>query len=150
MLHPYERWNASGIGVAGVHWIRKSDSNWATRPKSLAFGRPTESGYFEGLARYTEISAPAKLAWFGDGGSGTATTWADDNWWIKSAASGYDQGKPGFNRLLQDDYGCRRHNGKANYSFADGHVGSYNANDIRCDEEECWWSLNSLAPTQQP
>ena len=47
----------------------------------------------------------------------------------------------GFNRILQDDYGCRRHDGKANYVFADGHAGRYNANDIRCDEGECWWSL---------
>jgi prepilin-type N-terminal cleavage/methylation domain-containing protein/prepilin-type processing-associated H-X9-DG protein len=141
VLHPYERWNASGIGIAGAHWIRKSDANWAARAKSMPFGRPTESGYYEGLARSTEISAPSKLIWFGDGGSGTAALWADDNWWIKSAASGYAQGDPGFNRLLQDDYGCRRHAGKANYAFADGHVLPYNANDLRCDTEECWWSL---------
>ena len=145
VLHPYERWNAGGIGIAGVHWVRKSDPNWAARPKSLAFGRPTESGYFESLARATEISAPAKLVWFGDGGSGTVATWADDNWWIKSAAPGYGQGNPGFNRLLQDDYGCRRHHGRANYAFADGHVGFFNANDLRCDPEECWWSLNLRA-----
>jgi prepilin-type N-terminal cleavage/methylation domain-containing protein/prepilin-type processing-associated H-X9-DG protein len=143
VLHPYERWNASGIGIAGVHWIRKSDQNWASRPKSLAFGRPTESGYREGMSRTTDITAPAKLIWFGDGGSGTAALWADDNWWIKSAASGYGQGNLGFNRLLQDDYGCRRHDGKANYAFADGHVGSYNANKLRCDPYECWWSVRS-------
>ena len=32
--------------------------------------------------------------------------------------------RPGFNRILQDDYGCRRHAGKANYVFADGHAQS--------------------------
>jgi prepilin-type N-terminal cleavage/methylation domain-containing protein/prepilin-type processing-associated H-X9-DG protein len=141
VLHPYERWNASGIGIAGVHWVRKSDPNWAARTKTLPFGRPTESGYREGMARYTDISAPSKLIWFGDGGSGTATLWADDSWWIKSAAPGYAQGDEGFNRILQDDYGCRRHAGKANYAFADGHVGLHNANDLRCDQDECWWSL---------
>jgi prepilin-type N-terminal cleavage/methylation domain-containing protein/prepilin-type processing-associated H-X9-DG protein len=31
--------------------------------------------------------------------------------------------------------------GKANYVFADGHRGLYNANDIRCDATGCWWSL---------
>lgn len=45
-----------------------------------------------------------------------------------------------FLHRLQDDYGCRRHAGKANYVFADGHTQAYNANDIRCDEGECWWS----------
>jgi prepilin-type N-terminal cleavage/methylation domain-containing protein/prepilin-type processing-associated H-X9-DG protein len=141
ILHPYERWNASGIGIAGVHWIRKKDPNYETRERSLAFGRPVESGYREGMSKTTEILAPSKLIWFGDGGSGTSTLWGDDNWWIKSAASGYAQGDPGFNRILQEDYGCRRHTGKANYVFADGHAGIYNANDLRCDREECWWSL---------
>ena len=107
----------------------------------MPFGRSIESGYAEGLSRCSEISVPSKLIWFGDGGSGTATLWGDDNWWIKSAAPGYSQGDPGFNRILQNDYGCRRHAEKANYAFADGHVRSLNANDIRCDKDECWWSL---------
>jgi prepilin-type N-terminal cleavage/methylation domain-containing protein/prepilin-type processing-associated H-X9-DG protein len=141
ILHPYERWNASGIGIAGVHWVRKSDPTWETRPKSLAFGRLTESGYREGLSKQSDISAPSKLIWFGDGGSGTSTMWGDDNWWIKSAAAGFAQGAPGFNRLLQNDYGCRRHNGKANYIFADGHAGQFDANQIPCNENECWWSV---------
>ena len=31
------------------------------------------------------------------------------------------------NRLPQDDYGCRRHGGRANYVFADDHAGTDNA-----------------------
>jgi len=31
---------------------------------------------------------------------------------------------------------------RANYAFADGHVQLLNANDIRCDTGECWWSVN--------
>ena len=141
--HPYERWNASGIGIAGAHWKRRKDPNVASQPKAMPFGRPTESGYLEGLAKTSEMSNPSKLIWFGDGGSGTSALWADDNCWIKSTATANNQQySPGFNRLLQDDYGCRRHNGRANYVFADGHAAAYNANDIRCDAEECWWSLN--------
>jgi prepilin-type processing-associated H-X9-DG protein len=68
----------------------------------------------------------------------------DDNWWIKDIADGLED-DPGFNRLLQDDYGCRRHGGKANYVFADGHAALYNGNDIRCDQGECWWSLKLSA-----
>lgn len=143
VFHPYERWNQSGIGIAGAHWKRKKDPNLASEPKAMAFGRPNESGYLEGLAKTSEISNPAKLIWFGDGGSGTSTLWADDSCWIKSTATANNQQyDPGFNRLLQDDYGCRRHAGRANYVFADGHVAAYNANEIRCDLNECWWSLN--------
>jgi prepilin-type processing-associated H-X9-DG protein len=38
-----------------------------------------------------------------------------------------------------------------NYAFADGHVQLLNANEIRCDKGECWWSINLLYhQTQQP
>ncbi len=141
VLHPYERWNASGIGIAGVHWIRRSDPSASTRKETIPFGRSIESGYKEGLVKYGAMQVPGKVILFGDGGSGTATLWGDDNWWIKSAAAGYAQGAPGFNRLQQDDYGCRRHKGKANYAFGDGHVQSLDPNSIRCDTEECWWSM---------
>ncbi|MBN1344695.1 MAG: prepilin-type N-terminal cleavage/methylation domain-containing protein [Phycisphaerae bacterium] len=141
VLHPYERWNASGIGIAGVHWIRNSDPDWAQRAKALAFGRLRSSGYREGLSKYTDIMEPAKLIWFGDGGSGTSTLWGSDNWWIKYSRRDYGQGDPGFNRLEQDDYGCRRHNDKANYAFADGHVTKLGANEIPCEEGACWWSI---------
>lgn len=148
VLHPLERWNASGIGVAGVHWIRKSDPSWELRGSPLPLGRPRESGYREGLNRYSDIQTPAQLIFYGDGGSSTATLWADDNWWIKSTASGFAQGEPGFNRILQNDYGCRRHDGSANYAFADGHVQKLNANDIPCDTGRCWWSMRPNAHAQ--
>lgn len=139
---PYEVWNASGIGVAGAHWIPvRNDPHPEARSSTMPFGRPKDQGYYEGLHKITEISAPAKLIWFGDGGSGTAF-WSDDNWWIKDVIPGAED-EPGFNRLLQDDYGCRRHHGKANYVFADGHVGTYDANELRCDHSECWWSIRS-------
>jgi prepilin-type processing-associated H-X9-DG protein len=109
----------------------------------MPFGRPTPD-YYEGLHRITEINAPSKLIWYGDGGCGSPTTWADDNWWIKNTdttGSGSED-LPGFNRLQEDQYGCQRHAGKANYAFADGHAALLNANDIRCDRQECWWSVN--------
>jgi prepilin-type N-terminal cleavage/methylation domain-containing protein/prepilin-type processing-associated H-X9-DG protein len=144
----YEVWNASGIGVAGAHWIPvRDDPDPAARASTMPFGRPRNQGYYEGLHKTAEISNPAKLIWFGDGGSGTAT-WSDDNWWIKSVVPGAED-DAGFNRLLQDDYGCRRHNGKANYVFADGHATAYNPNDLRCDEGECWWSLRADAHAQK-
>jgi prepilin-type processing-associated H-X9-DG protein/prepilin-type N-terminal cleavage/methylation domain-containing protein len=142
VIHLRERMNASGIGIAGAHWLRSKDPKLSQRKKCMAFGRSKESGYLEGLAKYSEISVPAKLIWFGDGGSGSPTQWKDDNCWIKSInTDNYCQDDPGFNRLLQNDYGCRRHNEKANYAFADGHVAAFNANKLRCDTSECWWSL---------
>ncbi len=143
IVHTLERWNSGGIGIAGVHWFRKNPPDLATRPKALAFGRPTERGdYREGLKKMTDIQAPGRLIWFGDGaGDDTLSTWGSDNgWWIKSQAAGYTQGEPGFNRLQQHDYGCERHSRKANYAFADGHVNKLHANDIPCAPGMCWWS----------
>ena len=136
----FEVWNASGIGVAGAHWIPvRNDPNPTARVSTMPFGRPANQGYYEGLHRTSEMSAPSKLIWFGDGGSGTAL-WSDDNWWIKDIVPGAED-DAGFSRILQDDYGCRRHGGKANYVFADGHAALYKATELRCDEQECWWSL---------
>lgn len=141
ILHPYERWNASGLGISGVHWIRNSDPSSQNRARVLPFGRPTElRPYKDGMQRRSRIKTPAKMILFGDGGSSTQALWADDNWWIKSRAAGYTQGDPGFNRLLQEDYGCRRHAEKANYIFADGHVDRLHPNQIPCSVDECWWS----------
>jgi prepilin-type processing-associated H-X9-DG protein len=150
---PYEKWNQSGIGVAGAHWIHvDGNPDPSAQTSSMPFGRPTPD-YFEGLHRFTEITAPSKLICYGDGGCGSPTTWADDSWWIKNSnttGSGSED-LPGFNRLLEDQYGCQRHDGKADYAFADGSVQLLNANDIRCDFGECWWSINTLYhQTQQP
>ena len=135
MAGPYEKWNQSGIGVAGAHWIHVDGNPDPTaQVSSMPFGRPTPD-YYEGLHRSTEITTPAKLIWYGDGGCGSPTTWADDSWWIKNTdtSGGGSEDKAGFNRLQQDQYGCQRHEGKANYAFADGHVQLLNANEIRCD-----------------
>ena len=149
----YEKWNQSGIGVAGGHWIHiDGNPHPQAQVSSMPFGRP-KPDYYEGLHRSTEIGTPSKLIWYGDGGCGSPTTWADDSWWIKSTyTSGLgSEDQAGFNRLQQDQYGCQRHDGKANYAFADGDVQLLNANQIRCDLGECWWSINlSYHQTQQP
>ena len=149
----YEKWNQSGLGVAGAHWIHiDGNPDPAAQVSSMPFGRPTPD-YYEGLHKSTEISAAAKLIWYGDGGCGSPTTWADDSWWIKNTdTSGHgSEDLAGFNRLLQDQYGCQRHEGKADYGFADGHVQLLNANEIPCDRVECWWSINlNYHQTQQP
>ena len=150
---PYEKWNQSGIGVAGAHWIHvDGNPNPSAQTASMPFGRP-QPDYYEGLHKSTEIIAPSKLICYGDGGCGSPTTWADDSWWIKNSdtTGNGSEDLPGFNRLLEDQYGCQRHDGKANYAFADGSVQLLNANEIRCDAGECWWSINILYhQTQQP
>jgi prepilin-type N-terminal cleavage/methylation domain-containing protein/prepilin-type processing-associated H-X9-DG protein len=141
---PYEKWNQSGIGVAGAHWIHvDGNPDPEAQVSSMPFGRPTPD-YYEGLHRSSEISTASKLIWYGDGGCGSPATWADDSWWIKNTdtSGGGSEDQAGFNRLLQDQYGCQRHEGKANYAFADSHVQLLSANDIRCDKGECWWSVN--------
>jgi prepilin-type N-terminal cleavage/methylation domain-containing protein/prepilin-type processing-associated H-X9-DG protein len=150
---PYEKWNQSGIGVAGAHWIHvDGNPDPSSQVSSMPFGRPTPD-YYEGLHRSTEINAASKLILYGDGGCGSPTTWADDSWWIKNSntTSQGSEDAAGFNRLLEDQYGCQRHDGKANYAFADGDVRLLNANEIRCDRQECWWSINLLYhQTQHP
>ncbi len=137
----YEVWNASGIGVAGGHWVPvDNDPDPLARVPTMPFGRPKTDGYYEGFTKYTDITVPSKLIWYGDGGSGTAASWSDDNWWIKEITPGAED-DPGFSRLFQNDYGCQRHSGRANYALADGHVENFEPNAIRCDEEECWWSV---------
>ncbi|HUD45189.1 MAG TPA: prepilin-type N-terminal cleavage/methylation domain-containing protein [Candidatus Baltobacteraceae bacterium] len=149
---PYEKWNQSGIGVAGAHWIHiDGNPDPGAQVSSMPFGRPTPD-YYEGLHRSTEIGTASKLIWYGDGGCGSPTTWADDSWWIKNTdtSGNGSEDEAGFNRLLQDQYGCQRHDGKANYTFADGHVDLLNANEIRCDRGECWWSINLQYHQTQP
>src|SRR3984885_12726970 len=141
---PYEKWNQSGIGVAGAHWIHVDGNPDPTaQVSSMPFGRPTPD-YYEGLHRSSEINAASKLIWYGDGGCGSPATWADDSWGIKNTdtSGNGSEDQAGFNRLQQDQYGCQRHEGKANYAFADGHVQLLNANEIRCDSGECWGSIN--------
>ncbi len=149
---PYEKWNQSGIGVAGAHWIHVDGNPDPTaQVASMPFGRPLNEGYYEGLHKISEVTSPSKLIWYGDGGCGSPTTWADDSWWIKSTdtSGNGSEDQPGFNRLAQDQYGCQRHSGDANYAFADGHAERLNANDIPCDTGECWWSVKINFHSQQ-
>ncbi len=139
VLHPLERYNQSGIGMQGVHWVRRSGSGADLTRLSMPFGRPKEHGYKEGLHRLAEAQFPDKLVAFGDGGSGSPTLWEDDSFWIKKVTLLTTD--PGFNRIAQDDTGPRRHFGKANYAWGDGHVFIHDANEIRCDTDQCWWSL---------
>jgi prepilin-type N-terminal cleavage/methylation domain-containing protein/prepilin-type processing-associated H-X9-DG protein len=148
----YEKWNQSGIGVSGGHWIHiDGNPDPQAQTSSMPFGRP-QPDYYEGLKRSTDITNPAKLIWYGDGGCGSPATWADDSWWIKNTdtSGGGSEDAPGFNRLEQDQYGCTRHDGNANYAFSDGHVELLNANNIRCDTEECWWSVNIAFHSANP
>ncbi|HUN81641.1 MAG TPA: type II secretion system protein [Phycisphaerae bacterium] len=139
IFHPLERYNSSGIGIGGAHWIRVHDPDAESKKSSMPFGRAKESGYFEGLERMARVAMSDRLIWFGDGGSGSPDLWEDDSFWIKRTTE--DFLAPGFNRAAEDDYGARRHRNKANYAFADGHSELLDANDIPCSESECWWSV---------
>jgi len=139
-LNPNEKWNASGIGIAGAHWIWDHDPDFQSKKSSMPFGRTVESGHHEGLKRYSQIKCPSRLIWFGDGGSGNTDTWGDDSWWIKRVVVEYAD--PGFNREQQNDYGCQRHGKRANYVWADGHVELLYPKNIRCNRDQCWWSVS--------
>jgi len=131
-LHPYETYNASGIGASGVHW-------GAGREGRSPFGRPTESGYPEGLVKRSEVEFPSLMVLFGDGHGDSQRIWPEDRWWLFKTISPWRT--IGFNRLLQRDPGAVRHNGKANYGYDDASVRSTDANDLRCDRDQCSWSV---------
>ncbi len=137
--HPLERYNQSGLGMAGAHWMRRSGAGGEPSRASMPFGRPKEHGYMEGMHRVADEQNPGMLIFFGDGGSGSPALWEDDSFWIKKVTVLTTD--PGFNRVAQDDYGARRHFGKANYAWGDGHVFIHDPNDLRCDAGQCWWSL---------
>lgn len=138
--HPLERWNFGGIGVAGVHWLGKKQLGY---PTSMPFGRTIETGYVDGLRRFSQLKSPGRVIWYSDGAGfeGEVPKYGDDlGWWIRPQATDGSQCNPGFNRFLDNNYGCQRHNKRANYGFADGHVSKLDANNIPCNVNECWWS----------
>jgi len=139
--HPLELYNGSGIGANGAHY-------WGS-VATMPFGRPQESGYQEGMAKLSQVVLPGKLIWFGDGHSSTPDLYPEDCWWIERVIG--EQSNPGFNRVQQNDFGARRHDRKANYAFADGHVALWDGNDLRCDRDQCWWSIEFDAhPGSEP
>lgn len=146
ILHPLERYNQSGIGITAPHWIWLHDPEASTKQTFIPFGRPKESGYFEGLRKVSEIQFPDRCTLFTDGGSGSPSLWEDDSWWVKRVIVNYLDA--GFNRAQQSDYGCARHFGKANYAWADGHVSIKDPNDIPCSTDQCWWSTRLDAHRQ--
>jgi prepilin-type N-terminal cleavage/methylation domain-containing protein/prepilin-type processing-associated H-X9-DG protein len=121
----------SGLGAVNVHW---------TDPKgSPPFGRP--AGYENNLCRWSAVERPSQLILFGDGHSDVNGVWARDRWWIWKELG--DPRAAGFNRVAQRDKGATRHQGRSNYSFADGSGQLLNAGRIPCNTNECWWSARA-------
>jgi prepilin-type N-terminal cleavage/methylation domain-containing protein/prepilin-type processing-associated H-X9-DG protein len=141
-LHKWEMYNASGIGANLVHY-------WAGAEGHCPFGRPPDpyhTEYVEGLTRAGgNVQEPATLVLFGDGHGDPPylNDWPEDHWWLASWTPGLPVGGPGFDRNHQGDPGAVRHLGEANYGFYDGSVRVYDASDIPCTPEECWWSVES-------
>ena len=121
----------SGLGAVNVHW---------TDPKaSPPFGRPAP--YENNLCRWPAVERPSQLILFGDGHSDVNGVWPRDRWWIWKELG--DPRAAGFNRVAQRDKGATRHQGKSNYSFADGSGQLLNAGRIPCNTNECWWSAKA-------
>lgn len=132
-LHQFEMYNASGIGANLAHWDVGVEGHGP-------FGRPEER-YPEGMQRTSSVKRADRLILFGDGHGDAQERWEEDRWWLFVDLPGLPTTGPGFDRNLQKDAGAIRHLGRANYGFYDGSVRVYNASDIECSPDICWWSV---------
>ena len=134
-LHPFEKYNASGIGANLAHYWDQAEGNGP-------FGRPVESGYPEGLTQAgANVRSPGQLILYGDGHGDAEKDWPEDRWWIFSWTPGLPVGGPGYDRGIQGDEGGVRHYGTANYAFFDGSVQVLSPSQIPCTPTRCWWSV---------
>jgi prepilin-type N-terminal cleavage/methylation domain-containing protein/prepilin-type processing-associated H-X9-DG protein len=126
-LHPYEMFNSSGIGASGAHY-------WTAAAGWMPFGRPKESGYPEGLVKFSKVENPSHLIFFGDGNGDAYKRWPEDRWWIfrdTNPVEGW-----GYNRATQGDPGALRHLKRSIYAFADGSVKTMDPAEIPCNQYE--------------
>jgi len=127
---------ASGIGAVNVHW------EWG-HTALAPFGRGAGS-----RNKIDDVEKTSQAIMYGDGHSAAdefSTPYPGYSWWIWADGPWiYNQG--GWNRKLNRSYGVsygeERHAGRANYSFVDGHVGTYAPEEIPCDKDQCWWTMN--------
>ena len=121
-----EEWGIDGgYGAANIHWV---NDDGAESIFGRSVGQETKDG---------RIKNPTQCIMFGDGYSTTSSGYY---WWIWSDA--YGGNTAGFNRADEAiDVGYDRHSDRSNYAFADGHVETLDADDIPCDTDECWWSV---------
>lgn len=136
ILHQYEKWNSSGLGANLAHY-------WPGMEGHGPFGRPYNppAYYYEGLTRTAQVKRPDRLILYGDGHGDGQRRYPEDRFWIFFWIDGLPPQGPGYDRELQGDAGAIRHLGKANYSFWDGSVRTYDASQIECNPDFCWWSV---------
>ncbi|MDX9981427.1 MAG: prepilin-type N-terminal cleavage/methylation domain-containing protein [Lentisphaeria bacterium] len=88
-------------------------------------GAPT----YPGQASTVSFVKPSQLIVAGDSHDGTFQISVSSN-------------ATGFNRIAAGQQtGAERHNGMANYCFADGHVDSMRPNNIPCSTSDCAWCV---------
>jgi len=134
-IDPQETFVPSGIGAVNVHY----NNGKRTRPP---IGRGPEYGPSrDNLSKFDDIEIPGQTIMLGDGNSNARGAFPEDRFWIYKDIG--DVTGPGFSRAVQRDPGYDRHFGKANYTFADGHVALKASNELRCDGDVCQWTAQA-------
>jgi prepilin-type N-terminal cleavage/methylation domain-containing protein len=105
----------AGYGINTVHW---------------GSGAPEPISHGNNRTNIGQLVQPSAFIMLGDGVSaGTTQISVQSN-------------DPGFFRGISSSAeNSNRHDGVDNYSFADGHVGSYKGVNIPCNGNTCWWAV---------
>jgi len=138
----------SGYGMNRVHW--NGDGVAGGKPPDPPTMDYTSAGGKRGVATLAAVELPAGTI-FATDHEGQEVIWT------------HDSDAHGFIRALQPDgkpyptntantnkrpgifKSATRHSGGCNYVFIDGHVKWYRPEQVKCSDEECWWSKEDEA-----
>jgi prepilin-type N-terminal cleavage/methylation domain-containing protein/prepilin-type processing-associated H-X9-DG protein len=142
-LHDMEKpKQLGGYAVSRVHY---ENDNLPTAGDGKGY---SEATYNNPASAIWLIESKSKTGSHFDG-DGYASLWIGGGFqkgktFIRGVTGESQSGRGGTDNLK--DVGGKRHAGGSTYGFVDGHVKWYRAEQIPCNETECWWSRPGRHP----